>query len=627
MSQPERRFAVADLFAEMRRRRVVRFALGYCAVAFVLLQLGEIVLPAFGLGDTGLRILVVLVVLGFPPGVALAWIFELTKEGIRRTRGGPGQGMLPRVVFLVFTIGIAGGLAGWLSAMGAFAPGQPAEMVALEVYDPSEPVTSIAVLPLDDFSPDGGQAYFASALQEELTAQLSQLEWLRVASRTSVVQYEGTTKSAPVIGRELGVDALVEGSVTRSGDQVRITLQIIHAASDSHIRTLQFDREVTDVLALQSEVARELAAEVPGQQDEPAGLTQVAQVAGSSNPDAQDAYLRGRYEYGHGTLEGYRRAVGYFEEAFQNDSSFASALAGLAGARFLADIEDGALDAEEVEKAGDEAIRALALDSTSAEAREVLQFFERNLPPQALALQPSVPGQASIGPGFPGPLAELDTAWAMTTTEIGRGLEEAVGRRILETERNNVERQVFVARRRAASGRLDSAIEALEAVVAEHPDASAAWETLARTQAIAGHAQAVAATVRRWSVAGAPGAPDAAAGGELERGMESDGDLAGYWSWRLARLRGRQAEGRPVRSTSLAEASLGAGDHEGAIEQLQEALRAGEPRLTMLRTDPAWDDLRGKPAFTEIAREARTRFADSGRTRGQRGGRPNPRQP
>ena len=412
MSQPERRFAVADLFAEMRRRRVVRFALGYCAAAFVLLQLGEIVLPAFGLGDTGLRILVVLVVLGFPPGVALAWIFELTREGIRRTRGGPGQGMLPRVVFLVFTIGIAGGLAGWLSAMGAFAPGQPAEVVALEVYDPSEPVTSIAVLPLDDFSPDGGQTYFASALQEELAAQLSQLEWLRVASRTSVVQYEGTTKSAPVIGRELGVDALVEGSVTRSGDQVRITLQIIHAASDSHIRTLQFDREVTDVLALQSEVAMELAAEVPGQQDEPAGLTQVAQVAGSSNPDAQDAYLRGRYEYGHGTLEGYRRAVGYFEEAFQNDSSFASALAGLAGARFLADIEDGALDAEEVEKAGDEAIRALALDSTSAEAREVLQFFERNLPPQAFALQPSVPGRASIGPGFPGPLAELDTAWA-----------------------------------------------------------------------------------------------------------------------------------------------------------------------------------------------------------------------
>ena len=621
MSQPERRFALADFIAEMRRRRVVRFALGYCAVAFVLLQLGEIILPAFGLGDTGLRILVVLVVLGFPPGVALAWIFELTKEGIRRTRGGRVEGMAPRVVFLVFTIAIAGGLAGWLSARGAFAPGAAAEALALEVYDPSQPVTSIAVLPLDDFSPDGDQTYFVSALQEELTAQLSQLEWLRVASRTSVMQYQGTTRPAPVIGRELAVDALVEGSVTRSGDQVRITLQLIHAGSDSHIRTFQFDREMTDVFALQSEVAMAVVSGIPGPQDQPMEL---AQIAGSSDPDAQEAYLRGRYEFGLGTLDGYRRAVAYFQNAVRTDSSFAPALAGLAGARFLADIEDGVLDEREIGQIRDEASRALALDSASAEVREVARFLERNLSGEALALLPRDSGQPPPPPGPPGrPLAQLDTAWTMTTTGIGRSLEEAVGRRILESERDDPDRRIFAAHRLAWSGRLQSAIEVLEAVVGAHPEESRAWETLARMRASAGDAGGALATVLRWSASGAPGAPDTAAADQLDREVASR-DVSGYWTWRLDRLRAMGAEGRRVRSTSLAEASLGSGDREGALEQLREALEAGDFRLAMIRTDPAWDELRGEPGFAEIAREAQARFGGSGRPRRSDGDGRNP---
>ena len=278
MSLSERRFAFADLIAELRRRHVVRFAIGYCAAAFVLLQLGEIVLPAFGMGELGLRILVMVVVLGFPPGVALAWVYELTRDGIRRTPDSPAQGMLPRVAFFVLTIGIAGGLAGWLSSRGAFTPAGEQEAIALETYDPDQPITSIAVLPLEDFSPDASQAYFVAGLQEELTASLSRLEWLRVASRTSTMQYQATTSSAPVIGRELGVDALVEGSVTLAGDQVRITLQLIHAASDSHIETFRFDREMTDVLALQSEVAMAVTSAIPGMLARPEEVALVATV-------------------------------------------------------------------------------------------------------------------------------------------------------------------------------------------------------------------------------------------------------------------------------------------------------------------------------------------------------------
>ena len=609
MSLPERRFAFADLFAELRRRHVVRFAVGYCAVAFVLLQLGEIVLPAFGLGELGLRVLVIVVVLGFPPGVALAWVYELTREGIRRTPDSPAQGVLPRISFFVLSIAIAGGLAGWLAARGAFTSDGAPEAITLEEYDPTEPITSIAVLPLEDFSPDASQAYFVAGLQEELTSNLSQLEWLRVASRTSAMQYQGTTSSAPAIGRELGVDALVEGSVTRAGDQVRITLQLIHAASDSHIRTFQFDREMTDVLALQSEVALAVAAGIPGRGDMEADVGQVAASTLSADPAAQDAYLRGRYEFRLGTAEGFRRAAEFFQQALGRDSSFVPALAGLAGARFLADIEDGFLDAGEVERASAEAGRALALDPGSAEARDVLQFLEHSVPLEIPAPNTAIPAPSLSESEARGvPLAELDTAWAMATTEIGRGLEDAVNRRFLQTARTDAGRQIFVARRLAGEGRIDSAIDVLQTLLIDHPNVSPAWETLARMHASAGDVEGAVVTMRRWSAYGWADAPGAEAVAELERAVESGG-ATGYWSWQLDRLYAIQAEGRRVAPTSLAEASLWAGDHAGALDGLREALEASDPRLMMLRTDPAWDPLRSDPAFSEIARGARARFA------------------
>ncbi len=624
MSEPERRFAFADFVAEMRRRRVVRFALGYCAVAFVVLQLGEIVLPAFGLGDTGLRILVVVVVLGFPPGIALAWIFEFTREGIRRTRGGL-EGMLPRVVFLVFTVGIAGGLAGWLSSRGAFTPVDQQEAIALEAYDPNQPITSIAVLPLEDFSPDASEAYFVAGLQEELTSSLSQLEWLRVASRTSTMQYQGTTSSAPLIGRQLGVDALVEGSVTRAGDQVRITLQLIHAASDSHIQTFRFDREMTDVLALQSEVANAVVSEIPGRLEQQEEVALVAARGPGGDPETQEAYLRGRYQFGLGTPDGYRRALEYFQQALRNDSGFAPALAGLAGARFLASIEDGFLDAGEVGEASDEARRALALDPGSAEAREVLQFLEGNLPLEIPAPSTAIPAPPlSASDSRRVPLAELDTAWAIATTEIGRGLEDAVSRRFLQSARTDAGRQVFVARRLAGDGRIDSAIEVLETLLIDHPNVSPAWETLARMHASAGDVAAAVATMRRWSTYGWPDAPGAEALDQLEQAVASGG-TAGYWSWQLDRLHTIQGEGRRVAPTSFAEASLWAGDREGALDQLREALETSDPRLMMLRTDPTWDPLRSDPAFAEIVREARARFAPPERGQDGRQRRPDPR--
>jgi tetratricopeptide (TPR) repeat protein len=188
------------------------------------------------------------------------------------------------------------------------------------------------------------------------------------------MRYANTMLSSPDIGRELGVDALIEGSVNRSGNQVRITLQIIHAATDTHIGTLQFDRSTDDLLALQADVAQAVAAEIGGAYRAPSS-TVVADVS----PAAQDAYLRGKYEYDRNTPDGYRQALALFQQAVDSAPNYAEAWAGLAGARFLVALAAPEARREDLELARSEAEAALALDSTSLEVRDLYDVIRRSL--------------------------------------------------------------------------------------------------------------------------------------------------------------------------------------------------------------------------------------------------------
>ena len=308
--------------AEVRRRRVVRFAVAYGAVAFVVLQIAEIVFPAFGIDEGGLRWLVIVTSLAFPPALVLAWIYDLTREGIRRTEGEPAGPFLHRLALaalLVATTAATGGLGVYLARQDlaepiTVAPGPTSTRLA--EYDPDARIRSIAVLPLDDHSEDDGQAYFTASMHEELIAKLSMLDEIRVVSRTTVMRYDDTDLDMPSIGRELDVDVIIEGSVARTAERTRVTLQLIHAASDSHIETLQWDREeIDDVLAFQTEIAREVVREVAGDYD----AEVITTTASNIEPEVQDAYFRGRYEYERDTPEGYRRAFDLFEEAVSED--------------------------------------------------------------------------------------------------------------------------------------------------------------------------------------------------------------------------------------------------------------------------------------------------------------------
>ena len=239
---------------------------------------------------------------------------------------------------------------------------------------PSPSIRSLAVLPLESLSADASQDYFADGMTDELITDLSQISALRVISRTSVMPYKHAGKSLPQIARELDVDAVVEGTVLRSGDRVRITAQLIQASADKHLWAASYEGDVRDTLALQNQVARSIADEIrislsPQEQA-------VLKSAKAVNPEAYEAYLKGRYFWNKRTANSLKTAVDYFNQAIAKDPNYAEAYTGLADTyALLGDWQYAVLTPKEAfPKAKAAAIKALELDSALSEAHNSLAF-------------------------------------------------------------------------------------------------------------------------------------------------------------------------------------------------------------------------------------------------------------
>src|SRR5512146_3238200 len=245
-------------FHELRRRHVVRVAIVYAVTAWVLLQLSSIVFPTFGAPDWALKIFIAVLVLGFPIALILAWAFELTTDGVRRTEPAHSQDARPdeqtHRVGTNLDIAIAAALA----------------IVVLLLVDrflfrqaPSEsaaaPAKSIAVLPFENLSKDEDNAYFASGMQDEILTRLASIRDLKVISRTSTMQYASRPPSLKVVGQQLGVATVLEGSVQKAGEQVHINLQLIDARNDTHLWAQSFDRDLKDIFTVEAEVAQKVA--------------------------------------------------------------------------------------------------------------------------------------------------------------------------------------------------------------------------------------------------------------------------------------------------------------------------------------------------------------------------------
>ncbi len=236
-------------------------------------------------------------------------------------------------------------------------------------------IQSLAVLPLQNLSGDPAQEYFAEGMTEALITDLAKIPGVKVISRTSIMQYKGSQKRLPIIAEELGVDGIVEGSVLRSGDRVRITAQLVRATTDQHIWAESYERDLRDLVALQDEVSRNIAGQI--QKQIAARAPQELAASAAVSPQAREDYLKGRYFWNLRTEAGYRKAIDYFQSAVTAEPQYAQAYAGLADAyALLGSLPDSKIRDTAMPKAKEMALTALKLDDSLAEAHTSLAFVE-----------------------------------------------------------------------------------------------------------------------------------------------------------------------------------------------------------------------------------------------------------
>lgn len=354
------------LWLELRRRHVVRVAAAYAVAAWVLIQVAATVFPLVDLPRSAVKLVLALVVAGFPVALTLAWIFELTREGVELRAETEALSTEPRS-----GIGRIRGLAalgGALLLAGVIAfsfPGIRGGSAGV-----GERIESIAVLPFVDLSPAGDQEYFSDGISEELLNALGKVEGLRVPARTSSFAFKGRNADIREIGEKLGVQAVLEGSVRKDGDRVRISTELVDVANGYRLWSETYDRELSSIFAIQDEIAHAILAAVRLRL---AGGDEAPRVArATADMQAYNLYLRGRYAGAKSTREGLRQATEFYRQAIERDPTFALPHAGLADA-YNAFVSVGYGDPREfLPRARAAASRALELDPSLAEAHTSL---------------------------------------------------------------------------------------------------------------------------------------------------------------------------------------------------------------------------------------------------------------
>ncbi len=369
-----------SLFSELKRRNVLRVAIAYLAVSWLLIQIVETLFPIFGLSDELIRLLVILLALGFPLTLIFSWLYELTPEGVMTTEAAEAAGYAKPAAFgrhidfaIIALLVIA---VGWL------------------VYDrergPVAAENSIAVLPFVNMSHDPEQEYFSDGVAEEILNMLAQVGGLKVTARTSSFQFKGQTLDVPLIGERLNVATVLEGSVRKSGDVLRITAQLISTADGFHLWSRTYDRRLDDIFAIQDEIAASIVEEMKVQLNlAPESAVSVARIA--TTTEAYDLYLQGLYQLNtlfapgqeNTNMDAPAAALELFRRATAAAPDFAPAWAGSARALSLLVGMDKVPEEDAWDEIATAIEKALALGPNLAEVQFTLSEFSAG-PEEAL---------------------------------------------------------------------------------------------------------------------------------------------------------------------------------------------------------------------------------------------------
>lgn len=573
---------MASFFEELRRRNVFRVGIAYLAMTWLLMQVADLVLSAFR-ADTGvMQSLIIVFAVGFPIAIGVAWAYELTPDGVVRSEDVPAESGFMRRTGRKLDFVIIAFLSLALIT------------VVIDQYiieaSPFPEVSTLAVLPLVNLSGDPDQEYFADGITEALIANLAKVTALRVVSRTSIMRFKGTDRSLPAIAAELGVDAIVEGSASRDGDRIRITAQLIDAATDQHLWAETFDRDFEDVLKLQSEIATTIAqvVRIAVTLEESARLAQAAEVS----TDGYDAYLKGMQHFYRLTPQDLKTALQYFDLSLEQNPNAPLAHAGVAAAWVGLQQMGFVPSSEAAPKSEAAALRALELDADNVEAHVWLGVVRawvdwdwdaaEELFLRAIELNPSS-GDARI-------------PYSHMLALFGRFDEAMVqSEQALKVDPFNGWFTGVYGVELHMGGRHEEAIEAFHEALRISSDLPFVWLILAGSYHVTG--QFDKAIEAEGSLMAALG--DADSQRHLMQIYEKDGyEKATGW---LADLWAERSTASGSRAWWVAYRYAHAGQEEQAIEWLEQAYEQRDPSLPFFEV-PEFTNLRSDPRVRDLMR-------------------------
>jgi len=591
---------IDNFFSELKRRNVYKVAITYAVVGWLLVQAASILLPTFEAPTWVMKAFVVFLALGFVISVMISWAFEATPEGLKRTENVPPDAVLPTWSprkFATFIIAVAVIAAGLL-AFNLFRtkPTTPPTTAA--------PITnkSVAVLAFANLSDDKGSEYFSDGISEELLTVLQKIPGLHVAARTSAFSFKGKNATAQEIGQKLGVAHLVEGSVRKAGDVVRIAARLTQAETGEQLWSENYTRDLKDVFAVQTELAQTIVGQLRGQLTDGAAdpaakaaiqaQVQAAEKGGTKNVEAHQHYLQGRFYTNRHSEKSAGEALVEYQRAVELDPAFALAWAGLAQTHvwycnFSTEMGRAGFDAH-LARARETAARALALEPNLPEALRARADIQLNFDFDWKGAGETLRTALALAPADPSLLTDAGTL-AIAKGDAAGGI--ALYREAVALDPVNPLARSFFAFNLALTGQFAEARTEYPRLVELSPAAPWAHAGLGISFLLQGKFEeaAVAAqddaaewarllvvAMARWSQKRIPEA-DAA----LARLIESSADTAAY---------------------QIAEVYAYRGEKNRAFEWLERARRQRDPGLGTLRSDPFLANLQADPRWIAFVR-------------------------
>ena len=574
-----------SIVQELKRRNVIRVAIAYAIAAWLLIEISATTFPMLRLPEWTATFVTVLLMIGFPVALIFAWAFELTPEGLKREEDVDRSGSITHSTGRKLDFVIIGTMAVALLYLAVTHDWSGKQ----ELAEPGE-ITSIVVLPLGNLMNDPQQDYFVDGMHEALIAELSQIRALKVISRTSAVRYRNTEKSVPEIALELGVDAIVEGSVLRAGNTVRVTAQLIEARSDRHLWADSYDRELSDILALHSDLARAIVDEirVAVTPEEESQFTNTRSV----NPEVYELYLKGRFLCGNGTPEGMASAIKYLQQAIARDPGYAPAHAELASCYTDNSYLEYLPPLQVYPKAKAAAIKAVEIDNQLAEAHTALAAVYYQMDWNFLEAEKALKRAIELNPNNLRTL--IYYAWMLG--EIGR-FEEAMvpAQRAQELDPLSAMANIAVAEIYYLSRNYDEAIKEYSKNLDLSPNDPLIYYFLAWPYEQKGMFEKAIALLER-AVTLSEGAP------VYLSALGHTYALAGKRDEALKILKQLEGLSEPIPPSSfhLALIHIGLGNDDRAFQLLEGAFRERAFHFIYLIAGPKFDRLRSDPRFDDL---------------------------